>query len=127
VLGGFRGGVNVARVLTTIVGATAPLPLIYPNLALVYRDRVAALHEALGDTASRAEAFDAIRSLIDEIRLVPDNGVSRIDLRGELAGILSIAANSNKPAGLSTDGLAEQIKMAAEAGNHRQLTLRCPV
>ena len=103
--------------------ATAPLPLIHPNLALVYRDRVAALHEAPGDTASRAEAFDTIRSLIDEIRLVPDNGVLRIDLRGELAGILSIAANSNKPAGLSTDGLAEQIKMVAGARNLLDLLL----
>jgi site-specific DNA recombinase len=47
---------------------TAPAPLIHPNLAEVYRQKVAALHEALADPTSRDEAFDTIRSLIEEIR-----------------------------------------------------------
>jgi DNA invertase Pin-like site-specific DNA recombinase len=103
-----------------IAGAAAPQPLIHPNLALVYRARVAALHEALHDVSTRAEAFDTIRSLIDEIRLVPDGDTLRIDLRGELAGILAIAANRNKPGSPSTVGLTKQIKMVAGARNHRE-------
>jgi site-specific DNA recombinase len=99
-----------------IAGTSAPQPLIHPKLASVYRDRVAALHEALNDLDTRAEAFDTIRSLIDEIRLVPEDGKLRIDLYGELAGILAISADSRKPAGLSTDGLSEQIMMVAGAG-----------
>jgi hypothetical protein len=79
----------------------------------VYRDRVAALSDALADHETRAEAFDTIRSLIDEIRLVPDGDKLRIDLRGELAGILSIAANSKKPGSLATVGQSEQIKMVS--------------
>src|SRR5215471_5113330 len=48
--------------------ATAPVPLIHPNLAEVYRQKVAAMHAALQDAGSRDEAFDVIRSLIDQIR-----------------------------------------------------------
>ena len=75
--------------------------------------------------SSRDDAFDAIRSLIDEIRLVPREGELRIEIKGELASILELCreANSKKPGGLSTAGLAEQIKMVAGEGNHRQLTL----
>ncbi len=105
-----------ANLQQAIAGATAPLPLIHPNLALVYRTRVAALSDALADPETRPEAFDTIRSVIEEIRLVPEDGKLRIDIYGELAGILAIAANTNKPGSLSTDGLSEQIKMVAGAG-----------
>jgi len=106
---------------------SAPAPMIHPNLAEVYRQRVASLQDALHAPSSRDEAFDAIRSLIDEIRLVPDAGALRIEIKGELASILELcqeAHNKNKkPGSLSTTGLAEQIKMVAGKGNHRQLTL----
>jgi hypothetical protein len=61
---------------------------------------------------------DAIRSLIDEIRLVPVDGELRIEIKGELAGILELcdAGANQKPGGLSTAGLAEQIKMVAGEG-----------
>jgi site-specific DNA recombinase len=94
----------------------APPPLIHPNLAEVYRQRVERLHEALQDSATRDEAFELIRSLIDEIRLVPEDGELRVELRGELAGILALAADRKKPGGLSAAGLAEQIKMVAGEG-----------
>jgi site-specific DNA recombinase len=105
--------------------ATAPAPLIHPNLAEVYRQKVAAMHEALHDARSRDEAFDVIRSLIDEIRLVPADGELRIEIRGELAGILELCAVSTnqKPGGLSTAGLAEQINMVAGARNHLYRTV----
>jgi hypothetical protein len=48
--------------------------------------------------------------LIDEIRLVPGGGELRLELAGDLAGILALAADSKKPGGLSAAGLAEQIK-----------------
>jgi hypothetical protein len=66
-----------------------------------------------------------IRSLIDEIGPVPDDGELRIEIKGELAGILDLCQEGTKrePGGLSTAGLAEQIKMVAGEGNHRQLTL----
>jgi hypothetical protein len=95
----------------TLASAQAPAPLIHPALAEVYRQHVAALQDALRDPDSRDEAFEIIRSPIDEIRLVPEDGALKIELRGELAGILALAAESTKARGLSTTGLAEQIKM----------------
>src|SRR5215469_796663 len=93
--------------------ATAPAPLLHPNLAEVYRQRVEHLHEALRDHDAGDEAFELIRSLIDEIRLVPDGGQLHVELRGELAGILALAANGLKPGDLSATGRAHQIKMVA--------------
>jgi site-specific DNA recombinase len=73
---------------------------------------VAVIHEALHGPATRDEAFDVIRSLIDEIRLVPVEGELKIQIKGELAGILELCAASNKkPGSLSTTGLSQQIKM----------------
>ena len=95
----------------------APAPLMHPNLAEVYRQRVARLHDALRDPATRDEAFELIRSLIDEIRLTPEDGRLRIELRGELAAILALAADSKKPGGLTAAGLVAQIKMVAGAGS----------
>jgi len=47
-------------------------PALHPNLALIYREKVAALHEALADPATRAEAFGLIRTLIDEVTPAAD-------------------------------------------------------
>jgi hypothetical protein len=89
----------------TLASAQAPAPLIHPALAEVYRQHVAALQDALRDPDSRDEAFEIIRSLIDEIRLVPEDGALKIELRGELAGILALAAESTKARDPSTMGL----------------------
>ena len=79
-------------------------------------------------------AFDAvdgsstgiIRSMIDVVCLVPEGSKLRIDLTGELAGILSLCQESKKP-GHDGQAHAEQIKMVAGAGNHRELTLQVPI
>jgi hypothetical protein len=73
------------------------------------------------DGAPRDEAFELIRSLIDEICLMPDDGHLRVESRGELSGILALAADSKTPGGLSATGLAQQIKMVAGTGNQRYL------
>jgi hypothetical protein len=50
---------------------------IHPNLAEVYRQRVAALQDALHAPSSRDEAFDLIRSLIEQIRALASLGQRR--------------------------------------------------
>jgi site-specific DNA recombinase len=97
--------------------------LLHPNLAEVYRTKVADLHRALEDGDTMAEAMDLIRSLVDAIVLTPEDGKLRIDLRGELAGILALCADKRKPGSVSGVGLAEQVKLVAGARNHRDLTL----
>lgn len=114
-----------AALESALAVSTAPAPLIHPNLAEIYRQKVAALHEALTNPASRDEAFDTIRSLIEEIRLVPLDGELRIEIKGELGGILSLceATGARKP---GREGravaAAEQIKMVAGTRNQWQLS-----
>ena len=85
--------------------AEAPAPLLHPNLAEIYRRKVAELHVTLNHDDSRAEAADIIRSLIDEIVLTPENGELRIDLKGELAPILAFANDDKKPTAHRRDGI----------------------
>jgi site-specific DNA recombinase len=63
----------------------------------VYRQKVAALHEALAVEGSRDQAFELIRSLVDKVVLTPVNGKLRIDLHGDLAGILRLCQDGKTP------------------------------
>jgi hypothetical protein len=79
----------------------------------------------LRDPVTRDEAFALIRSLIEEIRLVPNNGALQVELRGALAGVLALAADRKKPD--DPAGLAEQIKMVAGARNCLELLLSASI
>ena len=74
---------------------TEPPPPIrfHPNLSEVYREKVQNLSEALNANDTRLEAGEIIRSLIEEIRLVPQDDQLKIHLKGELAEILAFSAN----------------------------------
>ena len=95
--------------------ASAPEPLIHPNLAEIYRAKIENLTSLLDDPGSKTEAFDIIRGLIDEVRLVPEKGDLRVELKGELASILSLCDTKKKPV-TSYEERAEQIKMVAGVG-----------
>jgi hypothetical protein len=88
-----------------------------PNLADVYRQRVAELTRVL-EADNAAEAWALVRSLVETITLVPEGGVLRIEVRGELAAILRIAEGAERArnAGRDADALAVQIKMVAGTG-----------
>ena len=65
----------------------APAPRMHPALAEVYRQKVADLIAAL-DSTEAAEARDVLRSLVDSIRLHPEENSQRVEVRGELATVL---------------------------------------
>jgi len=73
--------------------ATEPPPLLHPEMATFYRVRVAELYSSLqaGAKEQQLAASEAFRSLIDKIILTPENGELEIDVRGDLAGILSMS------------------------------------
>ena len=48
--------------------------------------------------------------------IVPQDGEMQVELRGDLAGILDVAANARSPS--VTDGLLAQFEMVAGARNH---------
>lgn len=81
-------------------------------MADVYRAKVSDLATALDRPDTRHEAAEILRSLIEAIELHPGEAGYEIRLRGDLAGILSLSANSKKPA-TRGDGL---MQMALVAG-----------
>ena len=89
----------------------AQQPLLHPNLAEVYRTKVAALQNALTDEVMRDEAFELNRSLVDNIVLMPDGDELRIQIHGELAGILALCQQSKTPG--RSRASAEQLKLVA--------------
>ena len=81
-------------------------PLFHPNLAEIYRQKVSDLGQLLEDPATKDQAFDLIRSLIEVIRLVPEDGAFKVELRGELAGILALCGANAKSRTLSDPAFA---------------------
>jgi site-specific DNA recombinase len=97
---------------------------LHPNLAEVYRAKIARLVDALNDEHERTEAAEIIRGLVDRIVLTPKEEDGRrslsIDLEGALAGVLALATNDERP--LAGSGLSE-ITLVAGARTHLCRTL----
>ena len=128
-----------------LIDAAEP-PLLHPEMAIFYREHVAALHLALGnaDGPDQAKASECLRSLVSKIVLTPEDGRLAIDVHGDLAGILSIAhardpqravcgipaqagpqsshpcnvpRHKGRPRGAAfVAGIAQQVKLVAGAG-----------
>ena len=100
-----------------VAAGVAPPPRLHPNLAEVYRRKVAGLAEALG-SEDGAEARELVRGLVDAIVLVPEDGRLRIEVRGALGAILRLvegAGNAKRPGG-GAEALVQQIKLVAGIG-----------
>ena len=83
-------------------------------MADVYREKVGSLCLALESEESRAGAVEAIRALIDAILLEPKGDQLKITLKGDLAGMLSAARDSQRSP--ETGDLLVQMKLVAGAG-----------
>jgi len=83
-------------------------PLLHPCMATCYRKSIENLRGLLNQEGKRAEASEHLRRLIDKIILTPKDGEKepKIDLYGDLAGILAIAKESNhmNPKSLAVNG-----------------------
>ena len=98
----------------------APAPRLPQNLADLYREKVAALQEALeGEDAVAAR--EQVRALIDEVVMIPSptdpNAPLGIEVRGALAAMLALGSGFNEA---PSAALASQIKLVAGARNHRK-------
>nr|WP_154338347.1 recombinase family protein [Paracoccus sp. S-4012] len=70
-----------------------PALRLHPSLSELYRERIEDLAASLQDPGLRLEASEALRGLISEIRMLPDEdepGGHRIEISGALAGILAL-------------------------------------
>ncbi|WP_048837098.1 recombinase family protein, partial [Acetobacter orleanensis] len=82
-----------AEIEERLADSPSPPPLLHPNMAELYRQKVATLHESLQRVGSDTKTVEAIRSLITRICLIPENGVLGIFLEGDLAAMLIFASN----------------------------------
>jgi site-specific DNA recombinase len=96
--------------------AISPAPRLHPNLAEVYRAKVATLADSLSrDDAT--EARELVRGLVERVTLSPDGTTQRIEIRGELAAILGLAGAANGPGSSGSAAvLSEQVKVVAGTG-----------
>ena len=72
------------QVEASLAAAEEPPPVLHPSMAVIYRERVSGLYEALQQEGARVAASDVIRSLVSEIILTPSAGELLVDLRGDL-------------------------------------------
>ncbi|KTT95725.1 recombinase family protein, partial [Sphingomonas sanguinis] len=104
-----------AELTTFLSSADEPPPVLHPAMAKQYRLRVQHLYETLQDDSEerRTEAADVLRTLVEDIILTPADGKIQIDVRGDLAEILTLSAQKQNPAAGAT---GSQVKMVAGAG-----------
>ena len=100
-------------------GCDLTLPRLSLTVAQIYHDKVARLTDALNEESNRAEAAEAIRALIEGVRLVPGDGNLRIELFGELAALINLT--NELPRSRET---GVQVTLVAGA---RSLLFRTPV
>src|SRR5205814_4702871 len=94
--------------------AAEPPPLLHPRMADLYCTKVEQLANALQREDSRMEASDTLRGLIDSIVLIPEKGQLRIELRGNLAAMLTVAQQTKGSP--ETGDLSVPIQLVAGAG-----------
>jgi len=90
-----------ADILASLEDTPANVPDIHPNLAEIYRRKVAHFAEALNDPELRDEVANDIRSIVGKIILTPGPKRGQVDatLSGELMGILDIVRGTDRPPG----------------------------
>ncbi|MFO0998529.1 MAG: recombinase family protein [Alphaproteobacteria bacterium] len=71
--------------------------VLHPNVPDLYRRKVQELQKSLNEPGSRQEASEILRSLIERIVIHPEEGRGnyRVELRGQIASILDLAAGKN--------------------------------
>ncbi|WP_423208842.1 recombinase family protein [Paracoccus yeei] len=109
--------------LATFLADTPEPPALrlHPRLSHLYREKIANLSKVLQGPGMKREATQILRSLITEIRMLPEAsapGGHEIELVGELAGILALSeADMTKPPRLARAGKSvESDSVVAGAG-----------
>jgi site-specific DNA recombinase len=79
---------------TDIAGAPAAAPRLHPNLAEIYRQKVANLQDALADPVTQTEALEILRGLIEQVVVRPADDGFAIELVGEIANMVRLSAGA---------------------------------
>ena len=107
-----------AELTKRLATVPAEIPDIHPNVAGIYRRKVARLAKALGTPEERDAAAAAIRELIDGIVLTPGakRGQLQVTLRGELGNILEWTENGAENEKTDTPLSGMSVSVVAGAG-----------
>ena len=100
--------------LAQLAAADEPPPLLHPSMADLYRTKVEQLAAALQREDTCLEASEMLRGLIDSIVLTPEKGQLRIELRGNLAAMLTVAQQTKRSP--ETGDLSMPVQMVAGGG-----------
>ncbi len=86
-----------AELSERLANADEPPPLLHPNMAQIYQDRIGQLYENLQHEDEQAQAAEVFRTQVDQVTLIPEKGELAIILRGDLGAILRFAAGKKNP------------------------------
>jgi site-specific DNA recombinase len=107
-----------AELEAQVRAAPPPLPRLHPNLAELYRQKVANLQEALSTPNTQSEALEILRGLIEKVVLRPLESGFEVELIGEIAAMIDLGTNkkagSKEPA--VPDAYRRSVKVVAGVG-----------
>jgi site-specific DNA recombinase len=107
-----------------LAAAPPPAPRLHPNLAEIYRRKVADLQAAIADPKTQTEALEILRGLIERVVLHPAEKGFEIEIIGEIAAMVDLGAQDKKagPAGSAVpDPYRRSVKVVAGERNQRYL------
>ena len=94
------------------------MPTLHPNLAELYRKKLAQFRKTLETSRLRQETLDSLRGLIEKVRLYPTKDGFRVELTGDIANIVEAAndkGNSDKQSTMDEDTVCS-LKVVAGVG-----------
>jgi len=110
-----------------VANTEEPPPLLHPNMAEIYQQRITSLYESLQAEETKTKAAERLRTLVLQITLQPTGGELAIILRSDVAAILQFAAHKKNatvhPDSGILDAFISQFQMVAGAHNQRKLLL----
>ncbi|AHI24876.1 Resolvase domain protein [Komagataeibacter xylinus E25] len=114
------------ELMALLADAPQPPPLLHPNMATIYRERITALYENLQNEETNTEAVERLRALVSCIKLIPQDGELAIFLEGDLAAILNFSSNKKSAAVHPDHSVLESFigQDSLVAGTHNQRKLR---
>ena len=107
-----------AQLQTRLAAPAANVPSLHPNLAELYRNRVATLHEELtSSNGNNTAVLEALRDLIERVDFGPgQDGEPEIILTGALASMVRLGLDdSRRPGHESPDLFSSSVKVVAGA------------
>ena len=107
------------EVKSLLASEPANKPLLHPAMASRFHESVKDLANVLNQDDARSEASEHLRGLVDKVVLTPkaDENELRVDLYGDLAGILNMAALGKNTKNLP---IIERLELSAVNDNSPQ-------